>query len=82
MCDVIFDKPFTVRSNEPIDIGVKFTVGEDFFCGTVFGYGGNAGERANRDNERGVIRVEESDWSTKGETDVEYGQIPKIYYFT
>lgn len=78
MCDVIFDKPFSVRANESIDIGVKFTMGseEQFFCQTQFGYGGDQirhNEHCNRNNEHGVIRVEDSDWSTKGETNVEYG---------
>jgi hypothetical protein len=41
MCDIMFDEPYKVRAEEPIEIGVRFTVGEEFFCSTVFGYGGD-----------------------------------------
>jgi hypothetical protein len=70
-----------VRANEPISIGVKFTVGDEFFCSTVFGYGGSNYERKITDNEKGAFIIADSEQSTKGETEVEFGQIPKIHYF-
>jgi hypothetical protein len=81
MCDIMLDEPVKVRSGEQISIGVRFTVGEEFYCGTVFGYGGSNYERKIGDNERGAFIIADSDQSTKGETEVEYGQIPKIHYF-
>lgn len=77
----MLDEPVKVRANEPISIGVRFTVGEEFFCSTLLGYGGSNYERKIATNERGAFIVADSEQSTKGETDVEFGQIPKIHYF-
>ena len=60
---------------------MRFTAGEEYFCSTVFGYGGSNYERGIRDNERGVFHMAETDMCTKFETEVEFGQIPKLYYF-
>ena len=81
MADVMLEKPIKVHANTPIEIGLRFTVGEEFFCGTVFGYGGSNYERCCKENERGAFVIADCEMSTKGETEVEYGQIPKIYYF-
>lgn len=80
MSDIMFDEPYKVRANEPISIAVRFTVGEEYFCTTVFGYGGHNYKNI-RGNEPNSFRIAESDQSTKGETEVEFGQIPKIHYF-
>lgn len=77
----MFDEPYKVRANEPISIGVRFTVGDEYFCATVFGYGGHGYERIGGENEKGAFIIAESEMSNKGETEVEFGQIPKIYYF-
>lgn len=81
ICDIMLDEPVKVRAHEQISIGVRFTVGEEFFCSTVFGYGGSNYERKIGENERGAFVIADSDQSTKGETEVEFGQIPKIHYF-
>lgn len=43
MGDIMLESPIKVGAGEPIEIGVRFEVGdgEEFICGTVFGYGGN-----------------------------------------
>lgn len=72
-----------MRANEPIDIGVRFKAANEDFCGTPLGYGGSEVRenwRRGKGNIEGIFKIENSDWSTKQETDYEYGQIPKIYY--
>ncbi len=73
MCDIMFEQPYKVRANEPITIGVKFTVGEEYFCTTMFGYGGSNYERRIKSNEQGAFIIADSEQSTKGETEVEFG---------
>lgn len=73
MCDIMFDEPFKVRAQEPISIGVRFTVGDEFFCSTMFGYGGNNYERSIKDNEKGAFIIADCEMSTKGETELEFG---------
>ena len=38
MTDVFLDKEIKVKKNVPISIGVRFTVGDEFFCTTYLGY--------------------------------------------
>ena len=38
MTDVFLDKEIPVRKDVAITIGVRFTVGEEFFCTTYLGY--------------------------------------------
>jgi hypothetical protein len=47
---------------------------EQYFCTTVFGYGGSSfANNSKFENEKGSFIIENSEWSTKGETDIEYG---------
>lgn len=81
ICDIMLDQPVKVRAHQPIHIGVRFTVGEEFFCSTMFGYGGNNYERKIQENEKGAFIIAESEMCTKYETEVEFGQIPRIFYY-
>ena len=47
----------------------------------MFGYGGNNYERKIQDNEKGAFIIAESEMCTKYETEVEFGQIPRIFYY-
>jgi hypothetical protein len=40
MCDIMLPKEIVVHANSEISIAVRFTQGEDFFCSTLLGYGG------------------------------------------
>jgi hypothetical protein len=46
------------------------------------GYGGeDPGYRTIKSNDKGAFEVDFSEDCTKGETDVEFGNIPRILYF-
>jgi hypothetical protein len=40
MVDIMFDSEIPVGANKPITIMVRFLAGEEFFCSTLLGYGG------------------------------------------
>lgn len=69
-----------LSSGKELTIGVRFISGEDFFCSTLLGYGGEDYTRLPQ-NEECAFDVVESDDCTKGETDVTFGQVPRIFYF-
>jgi len=74
------DKEEQVLKNQVITIMVRFTSGDEFFCGTYLGYGGN--NRASiQENEKDAFDVRESADCSKGETDQEFGQISRLFYF-
>ena len=51
---------------------VRFIAGEDFFCSTLLGYGGeNYQSIDNKDKE--LFDIRETPDSTKGETDLRFG---------
>lgn len=70
-----------MRANESITICVRFTLGEEFFCTTLLGYGGESVENGIAGNEPGAFRIEETEACTKFETDKAFGQIPRVFYF-
>ena len=80
MADIMLDKVVTVNKNSPITIGVRFLKGEDYFCTTLLGYLGEE-YRDNEMNEECCFEVIDTVDSTKGETDVTFGQVPRIHYF-
>lgn len=80
MNDIIFDTEVPVSANKPITIMVRFIAGEEYFCGTLLGYGGeNYMSVENEDRE--LFDIRETPDCTKGETDLRFGQIPRIFYF-
>jgi hypothetical protein len=40
MVDIMLDKEILVTANKPITIMVRFIAGEEYFCSTLLGYGG------------------------------------------
>ena len=84
MVDIIFDEEVPVKADRPISIAVRYTsLEEDAFITQVYmGYGGeDPGYGSIRDNEKGVFEIDFSEDCTKGETEVEFGNIPRILYF-
>jgi hypothetical protein len=69
-----------VQKGKMITIGVRFIAGEDFFCTTLLGYGGEE-YKTLKSNEECIFDVVDTDDCTKGETDVTFGQVPRIHYF-
>jgi len=59
---------------------VRFTSGDEYFCGTFNGYGGR-NRQSIRENEQDAFDVRESADCTKMETDDEFGQISRLFYF-
>ena len=69
-----------VQKGKSIVIGVRFISGEDFFCSTLLGYGGE--DFRNLPNEEFCFTVEDvPEDCSKGETDYTFGQVPRIHYF-
>ena len=40
MCDIMLEQEVPVSANKPISIMVRFTAGDEYFCSTLLGYGG------------------------------------------
>ena len=81
MVDILFDQDVLVRANQQISIMVRYTVGGDqFMAQTLLGYGGENYRHINL-NEKEAFVIQESDDCTKGETDLRFGNIPRILYF-
>jgi hypothetical protein len=40
MNDIMFEKEIPVSANKSISIMVRFLAGEEYFCSTLLGYGG------------------------------------------
>lgn len=81
MVDIMMDKEITVPKDKEISIAVRFTQGDEFFCSTLLGYGGE-NLKHNHLNEELAFDVRESPECTKGETDVAFGQVPRLHYFS
>ena len=71
---------YIVQKDKELSIAVRFISGEDFFCSTLLGYGGENYRTINT-NEEGAFEVNDSEDCTKGETDSTFGQVPRIHYF-
>lgn len=81
MVDIMLDQEVLVPSAKPITIMVRFIAGEEFFCSTLLGYGGENYSGISENKERDLFQVKETSDCTKGETDIRFGQIPRIFYF-
>ena len=81
MCDVMLEQEIHVSANKPITIMVRFIAGEEFFCSTLLGYGGENFREVTENEERDMFEIKETSDCTKGETDLRFGQIPRIFYF-
>jgi hypothetical protein len=82
--DIVFDEEIPVKAGRPISISVRYTSLEEdaFMCQVLMGYGGeDPGYGTIKSNEKGAFEIHNSDDCSKGETDVEFGNIPRILYF-
>jgi len=81
MCDIMLDQEIHVVANKPITIMVRFQAGDEYFCSTLLGYGGENYASIAENEEREMFDIKESADCSKGETDLRFGQIPRIFYF-
>jgi hypothetical protein len=78
----MLDEEIPVEADKPITIMVRFIAGEEFFCSTLLGYGGeNYREIGENGDDKDLFEIKETKDCTKFETDSKFGQIPCIYYF-
>lgn len=73
LVDIIFDKEIFVKASKPITIMVRFQAGEEFFCTTLLGYGGENYLEILENEERDLFEIRETEDCTKGETDSRFG---------
>jgi len=78
--DIMFEKEVPVPANTPITLMVRFIAGEDFFCATYLGYGGENYMNIKENEDQGLFEVRDTPDCTKGETAVHFGQFPRIFY--
>ena len=77
----MLDKEIFVSGNKPITIMVRFIAGDEYFCTTLLGYGGENYQSIAENKEREMFTIKETADCTKGETDLRFGNIPRIFYF-
>ena len=80
MVDIMLPQEIVVQKDKEISIAVRFMQGEDFFCSTLLGYGGENIRNSNT-NEEMAFDVKDSVDCTKHETDYTFGQVPRVHYF-
>jgi hypothetical protein len=73
MCDIMLDHEIAVAAGKPITIMVRFLAGDDFFCSTLLGYGGENYQSQQENEERDAFDIKDSPDCTKGETDTKFG---------
>ena len=56
MCDIIFNQEIPVQANIPITIMVRFIAGDEYFCSTLLGYGGENYREVNNE-EKGMFDI-------------------------
>jgi hypothetical protein len=81
MCDIILDSEIPVNANKAITIMVRFQAGDEYFCSTLLGYGGENYQSVPENDDKELFEIRETSDCTKGETDLRFGQIPRIFYF-
>ena len=72
-----------VKKQKPITICIRYTdPGEAFMAQTYLGYGGENYKRVPENVEKDAFLIQECPQDcTKGETDLRFGNIPRILYF-
>lgn len=81
MVDIMLDQEIPVSQGQPITIMVRFQAGDEYFCSTLLGYGGENYQSIHENEERDLFEIKETSDCTKGETDLRFGQVPRIFYF-
>jgi len=72
MVDIMLPQEIIVQKGKTITIGVRFIAGEDFFCTTLLGYGGEEYKHL-KTNEECIFDVVDTEDCSKGETDMTFG---------
>ena len=73
MNDIMFEKEILVTANKTISIMVRFIAGEEYFCSTLLGYGGENYHSVPENEEKEMFEIRETPDCTKGETDQKFG---------
>ena len=73
MCDIMLDQEKPVSANIPITIMVRFIAGDEYFCSTLLGYGGENFLEVKDNQEKDIFEIRETPDCTKGETDLRFG---------
>jgi hypothetical protein len=81
MIDIMLDQEIPVSANKPITIMVRFQAGDEYFCSTLLGYGGENYQSISENEDKEMFEIRETPDCSKGETDLRFGQIPRIFYF-
>ena len=80
MSDIMFENEIPVKAGKAITIMVRFLAGDEYFCSTLLGYGGE--NYMNVENEeKEMFEIKETSDCTKLETDLRFGNLPRIFYF-
>jgi hypothetical protein len=77
----MLDQELPVKANIPISIMVRFQAGDEYFCSTLLGYGGENYMTVQDNDDKDLFEIRETTDCTKGETDLRFGQVPRIFYF-
>ena len=71
--DIMLDSEIPVQKGKSITIMVRFIAGDEFFCSTLLGYGGENYLSIPENVEKDLFEVKETSDCTKGETDSKFG---------
>lgn len=77
----MMESEIPVSANKPITIMVRFQAGDEYFCSTLLGYGGENFMSVPENEDKELFEIRETGDCTKGETDLKFGQIPRVFYF-
>jgi hypothetical protein len=73
MCDIMLEQEIHVSQNLPITIMVRFIAGDEYFCSTLLGYGGENYKEIKENDDVDMFEIRETPDCTKGETDSRFG---------
>lgn len=74
MAKIMLDEEIPVDSGKPITIMVRFLAGDEYFCSTLLGYGGESYREISENGEdMELFEIRETEDCTKFETDSKFG---------
>ena len=73
MVDIMLESEVPVQKGKSLTIMVRFIAGDEFFCSTLLGYGGENYLSIPENVEKDLFEVKETSDCTKGETDSKFG---------
>jgi hypothetical protein len=69
----MMENEIAVSANKAITIMVRFIAGDEYFCSTLLGYGGENHLSIDGNEDRELFDIRETPDCTKGETDLRFG---------